>query len=80
MTAQAAVLEADPSELPVVSVDFSLAARLPPSLWKSALQLFSFRPESPLSVASSHTSSHAAAVAAVDEQPGSGVGSTAILI
>ena len=45
---QAAVLIPDPSELPVVSMDYSLAARLPPRLWAEALSFFSVRPYSPL--------------------------------
>ena len=43
----AAARTPDPSELPVVSLDFSLAARLPPSLWAEANSFFAMRPDSP---------------------------------
>ena len=36
----AASLIADPSELPIVSMDFRLAARLPPAEWRAALEFF----------------------------------------
>ena len=42
-----AVLIDDPSELPIVSMEYSLAARLPAEMWKDAIAFFSVRPESP---------------------------------
>ena len=45
--APAATLTADPSELPVVAMDFTLAARLPPAQWEAAINYFSNRPVSP---------------------------------
>ena len=38
----------DPSELPIVSMEYALAARLPVEMWKEAIGFFSARPESPL--------------------------------
>jgi len=42
-----AVLIDDPSELPIVSMNYDLAARLPPEMWNEAIAFFSTRPESP---------------------------------
>ncbi|KAL1508257.1 hypothetical protein AB1Y20_004374 [Prymnesium parvum] len=42
-----AALMSDPSELPVVCLDFSLAARLPPALWPEAFDFLSSVPEAP---------------------------------
>jgi hypothetical protein len=44
-----AALVDDPSELPVVSMEYALAARLPPHLWPEALSFFATRPASPVS-------------------------------
>eukprot|EP00965_Chrysotila_dentata_P042346 1404820-Pleurochrysis_carterae.AAC.3 len=35
----------DPSELPVVSMDYALSSRIPPALWPAALAFFSQEPE-----------------------------------
>jgi hypothetical protein len=43
-----AVLIDDPSELPIVSIEYALAARLPPDTWAEATRFFSNRSESPL--------------------------------
>ena len=44
----AALLSADPSELPMVSMDFALSSRVPPAQWSAALAFLSApRPESP---------------------------------
>ena len=44
----AAVLVADPSELPIVSLDYSLACRLHPAMWSEALAFFeAARPPTP---------------------------------
>ena len=40
-------LSADPSELPMVAMDFALSARVPSRLWPAALAFFSTRPETP---------------------------------
>ena len=45
--APAAVLSSDPSELPIVTMDYALAARFPPVLWLEATRYLSVRPESP---------------------------------
>jgi len=41
------VLVADPSELPIVTMDYALASRLPPSEWSEALAFFTGRPDRP---------------------------------
>ena len=45
----AALLVADPSQFPTVTMDYGLAARLPPSEWEAALQFFEAPPEPPSS-------------------------------
>ena len=47
---RAAVLVADPSELPIVSMDYALASRLPPAEWRDAVAFFDGpdRPEASL--------------------------------
>ena len=40
-------LSADPSELPMVAMDFALSSRVPSRLWPAALAFFSTRPETP---------------------------------
>ena len=45
-TPPAALID-DPSELPIVTMEYSLPARLPPALWIEALRCFSTRPVSP---------------------------------
>jgi len=42
-----ATLVEDPSELPIVSMEYGLAARLSPLKWADALTYFASRPESP---------------------------------
>ena len=42
-----AALIDDPSELPIVTMEYTLAARLPPDLWPDAIAFFSSRPDSP---------------------------------
>ena len=43
-----AVLADDPSELPMVSLENGLAARVPPALWPACMRYLSERPESPM--------------------------------
>ena len=43
-----AVLADDPSELPMVSLEYGLAARVPPALWPACMRYLSERPESPM--------------------------------
>ena len=43
-----AVLAEDPSELPMVSLEYGLAARVPPALWPACMRYLSERPESPM--------------------------------
>jgi len=43
----AALLVADPSQLPAVTMDYALAARLPPAEWEAALEFFQRPPEPP---------------------------------
>ena len=45
-----AVLVDDPSELPIVSLEYGLHARLAPSRWAEAMRYLATRPESPLPV------------------------------
>lgn len=45
----AALLVSDPSQLPAVTMDYSLAARLPPTEWEAALAYFAAPPEPPAS-------------------------------
>mmetsp|Transcript_29862 Transcript_29862/g.96380 ORF Transcript_29862/g.96380 Transcript_29862/m.96380 type:complete len:278 (+) Transcript_29862:448-1281(+) len=45
----AALLVSDPSQLPAVTMDYSLAARLPPTEWEAALAFFATPPEPPAS-------------------------------
>ena len=49
----AAVLLPDPSELPIVNMDYALSARLPREEWAGAIAFFSRQPASPSSTASS---------------------------
>jgi hypothetical protein len=42
------VLADDPSELPMVSLEYGLAARVPPALWPACMRYLSERPESPM--------------------------------
>ena len=46
-TPPAALID-DPSELPIVNMEYALAARLPPELWQEAAAFFASRPESPV--------------------------------
>ena len=43
-----AVLAEDPLELPMVSLEYGLAARVPPALWPACMRYLSERPESPM--------------------------------
>jgi len=78
--APAATLTADPSELPVVSMDFTLAARLPPAQWEAAIAYFSNRPVSPPADDADELAEAAPAPAAAAPAPAAAAGGGALVV